>query len=64
MASIPLRRVEMTHPTATTIRALVDLLVDAEKRLAAGPWDEWDEKVLVAWRDEARETLHHALRHL
>lgn len=62
--ALPIHRVTLTRPTAGTIQVLVDLLVDVEKRLAAGPWDEWDEKVLRAWRHEARDTLNLALRHL
>lgn len=48
-------------PNEASIMALVDLLMDAEKRLAAGPWDRWDEPVLIAWRDAAKARLRECL---
>lgn len=49
------------HVTAASIRALVDLLVDVERKIANGPWDEWDGVVLEQWREIVRRRLTHAL---
>ena len=51
-------------PNEASIMALVELLTEAEKRLAAGPWDRWDETVLVAWRDAAKARLRECLNAL
>lgn len=51
-------------PSQTSVLQLVELLVEAEKRLACGPWDNWDERVLVEWRDSARRRLNEALAEL
>lgn len=48
-------------PSFVTLRYLIDALVEAEKQIAAGPWDQWHEDVLVAYRDKARQTLDRAL---
>lgn len=52
------------RPSYVTLRYLIDALIDAERQLAAGPWDQWHEDVLIAYRDKARETLDRALNQL
>ncbi len=48
-------------PTEASLNALIELVIEAEKRLVAGPWDRWDETVLVAWRDAAKARLRECL---
>ena len=47
-------------PTGGSVRAIVGLLVDVERRLGAGPWDHWDEEVLTQWRTIAQNRLNEA----
>lgn len=40
-ALLQLKR-EPERITSTSIKALVDLRVDLERKMVAGPWDDWD----------------------
>jgi hypothetical protein len=60
--TIPMRR-QFQPPDARSVKRLVDLLVEAERRLCE-PWDEWDHEVLRHWRDKANDMLDQALRHM
>jgi hypothetical protein len=44
-----------------SVRALVSLLVEVEKRLRDGPFDEWDLVVLQQWKVIVDRRLQHAL---
>jgi hypothetical protein len=46
------------EPASIAVLArLYELLLDVERRLAAGPWCRWDEALLNQWRDAAREQI-------
>lgn len=55
---------QIRFPDYGTLHHLHLLVVEAEKRLAAGPWDEWDQKVLEDWLDSARQQFTRALAEL
>lgn len=55
---------QIRFPDYGTLHHLHLLVVEAEKRLTAGPWDEWDQKVLEDWLDSAREQFTRALAEL
>lgn len=59
--TVALARRSFPIPSISTLRELIRHLVTAEKQLASGPWDQWDEEVLVAYRDKAQEMLDRAL---
>ena len=44
-----------------SVQALVDLLVEIEKRRACGPWDDWDAIALEQCREVVRRRLREAL---
>jgi hypothetical protein len=51
----------LDRPDRRSIQGLVELLVLVERRLAAGPWDQWDGEVLEQWRDVVKRQLDRAL---
>ena len=55
---------QQKQPTGASVRAIVDLLVDVERRLSAGPWDEWDGDVLLEWQTIVRDRLNQALHNI
>lgn len=52
-----LKREPRDQVTSSSIRALVDLLIEIEKRRVSGPWDDWDAVAL----DQCREVVQRRL---
>lgn len=47
-------------PVVSTLRVLYEMRIELEKKLAAGPWDQWDEALLVQWMADVKEQIRAA----